>query len=146
MSISYLFFIAQFLSPKHAPSKIALETIKALCLSANKQVVLIDTCELLPTNGALPWYDAAYGNRGQYNAETLTYEGAHFNYLQLSTSMLNLVEINGVIELVKTYKPYFTITVGESVTADIISQFVPNVVVPTVSRLSHTLSQYKSFQ
>lgn len=138
-------FIAQFLSPRHAPSKIALETIKALCLSANKQVVLIDTCELLPTNGALPWYDATYGNRGQYNAETLTYEGACFNYLQLSTSMPNLVEINGVIELVKTYKPYFTITVGESVTADIISQLVPNVVVPTVSRLSHTLSQYRVF-
>jgi len=138
-------FIAQFLSPRHAPSKIALETIKALCLSANKQVVLIDTCELLPTNGALPWYDATYGNRGQHNAETLTYEGARFNYLQLSTSMPNLVEINGVIELVKTYKPYFTITVGESVTADIISQLVPNVVVPTVSRLSHTLSQYRVF-
>lgn len=138
-------FIAQFLSPRHAPSKIALETIKALCLSANKQVVLIDTCELLPTNGALPWYDAAYGSRGEYNAETLTYEGARFNYLQLSAGMPNLVEINGVIELIKTYKPYFTITVGESVTADIISQLVPNVVVPTVSRLSHTLSQYRVF-
>ncbi|SNY55984.1 hypothetical protein SAMN06297280_3032 [Arsukibacterium tuosuense] len=138
-------FIAQFLSPRHAPSKIVLETIKALCLSANKQVVLIDTCELLPTSGALPWYDAAYGSRGQYNAETLTYEGARFNYLQLSAGMPNLVEISGVIELIKTYKPYFTITVGESITADIISQLVPNVVVPTVSRLPHTLSQYRVF-
>jgi|GEM_PF-2513001 glycosyltransferase involved in cell wall biosynthesis len=138
-------FIAQFLSPRHAPSKIVLEIIKALCLSANKQVVLIDTCELLPTSGALLWYDAAYGSRGEYNAETLTYEGARFNYLQLSAGMPNLVEINGVIELIKTYKPYFTITVGESITADIISQLVPNVVVPTVSRLPHTLSQYRVF-
>lgn len=138
-------FIAQFLSPRHAPSKIALETIKALCLSANKHVVLIDTCELLPKSGALPWYGAVYGNRGQYNAETLTYEGASFNYLQLSTGMPNLVEIKGVIELIKRYKPFFIITVGESITADVISQLVPNVVVPTVSRLPHTLSQYRVF-
>ncbi|EIW90262.1 Multimeric flavodoxin WrbA family protein [Alishewanella agri BL06] len=138
-------FIGQFLSPNHAPSKIVLETIKALCLSAKKQVVLIDTCELLPVNGALPWYDAAYANRGQYKADSLTFEGARFNYLQLSAGMPNSDEIAGVVDLVKTYKPYFTITVGESLVADIISQWVPNVVVPTVARLPHTLSQYRVF-
>ncbi|KKO47041.1 hypothetical protein WG68_03690 [Arsukibacterium ikkense] len=136
-------FIGQFLSPSHAPSKIALEIVKSLCVSAKKQVVLIDTCELLPAAGALPWYDAAYGNRGQYNAETLTYEGAHFNYLQLSAGMPNLAEIAGIIDLTKKYKPYFSITVGESITADICNHLIPNIVIPTVAVLSHTISQFR---
>lgn len=136
-------FIAQFLSPRHAPSKIALDIIKDLCLFANKQVVLIDTCELLPRHGSVPWYEPALGNRGQFQSDSLTYEGANFSYLQLSAGMPNKEEIIGIIELIKNYKPYFAITVGESVTADICSQLIPNAVVPTVARLPHTLGQFR---
>ncbi|MDX5407657.1 MAG: glycosyltransferase family 4 protein [Chromatiaceae bacterium] len=136
-------FVAQFISPRHAPSKIALDIIKGLCLSANKQVLMIDTGELLPRRGALPWYDAALGNRRYYETEGLTYEGANFRYLQLSAGMPNLDEIPQVIRLIKNYKPYFCITVGESMTADLCSQFVPNIVVPTTARLPHTLGQFR---
>jgi len=136
-------FIAQFLSPRHAPSKIALDIIKSLCLLAKKQVVLIDTCELLPRRGAIPWYDSAFGTRGQFQTDTLTYEGANFSYLQLSAGMPNKDEIIGIVDLIKNYKPYFAITVGESVTADICSQLIPNVVVPTIARLPHTLGQFR---
>jgi hypothetical protein len=136
-------FVAQFISPRHAPSKIALDIIKGLCLSAQKQVLMIDTGELLPRKGAVPFYDAALGNRRHYDTEGLTYEGASFSYLQLSVAMPNLDEMAKVIDLIKSYKPYFCITVGESLTADLCSQLVPNVVVPTTARLPHTLGQFR---
>lgn len=136
-------FVSQFISPRHAPSKIALDIIKGLCLSAHKQVLFIDTCELLPRKGAVPWYDAALGNRRIYETEGLTYEGASFSYLQLSLAMPNLDEMAKIIELINSYKPYFCITVGESLTADLCSQLVPNVVVPTTARLPHTMGQFR---
>lgn len=136
-------FTAQFLGLTHAPSKMAFEVIKSLFRCKNMQVVLIDTCELLPSSGAIPWYDPVYGNRGSIFDNVLTIEDVSFNYLKLSNNMPNVEEISGIISLINEYKPYFTITIGESITADIVSQIVPNLVVPTVSRLPHTLSQFR---
>jgi len=136
-------FISQFLGVLHAPTKIALDMAKDLSVFANKQVVLIDTCELLPASGALPWYDPVYGNRATFNDEIINYQGISFNYLRLSNSMPNTTEISGVVDLIRSYKPYFTITIGESITADICSKIVPNVVISTISRLPHTISQFR---
>lgn len=135
-------FIAQFLGVLHAPTKIALDMAKDITI-AGKQVLIIDTCELLPTAGAIPWYQAAYGNRSTFNDDQLSYQGCEFSYLRLSNKMPNYNEIGAVADLVVTYKPFFTMTIGESLTADICSGIVPNVVLSTTSKLPHSISQFR---
>lgn len=135
-------FLAQFLGIRHAPSKIALDIIKDLS-ALGIQAVMIDTCELMPKQGSVPWFGAAYANRANFNTDLIEYEGVSFNYVQLSDNMPNANEMLSVLNLVSSYRPYFCVTVGESIVADMCSQLVPNVVVPTVARLPHTLSQFR---
>lgn len=135
-------FLAQFLGIRHAPSKIALDIIKDLS-AQGIQAVMIDSCELMPRQGSIPWFGAAYANRANFNTELIEYEGVSFNYVQLSDNMPSANEMLSVLNLVNSYRPYFCVTVGESIVADMCSQLVPNVVVPTVARLPHTLSQFR---
>ena len=137
-------FTAQFLGLNHAPTKTALDRIRVLKNIANKEVILINTCELLPKAGALPWFDMALANRADINQQTMEYQGAKFKYAQCSDTMPNVHEMTMLIDVINTLKPSFTISIGESLLADISSQIVPNAVISTVfSSLSYSPSQFR---
>lgn len=137
-------FTAQFLGLNHAPTKTALDRIRVLKSIASKEVILINTCDLLPKAGALPWFDMALANRADIEQQTMEYQGAKFKYAQCSDTMPNVHEMTMLIDVINTLKPSFTISIGENLLADISSQIVPNAVISTVfSSLSYSPSQFR---
>lgn len=137
-------FTAQFLGLNHAPTKTALDRIKILHQYHNKEVILINTCELLPRAGAIPWFDMSIANRVEIDQQALEYQGSAFKYAQCSQLMPNVNEMAMLIDVINTLKPSFTISIGESLLADITSQIIPNAVVSTVfSSLSYSPSQFR---
>ncbi|WP_324295577.1 glycosyltransferase [Rheinheimera sp. UJ51] len=137
-------FISQFLGLNHAPTKTALDRIKVIKNSTGKDVILINTCELLPMTGAVPWFDTLIGNRTEIKNGLLEYQGIKFKYAQCSSQMPNLEEMGMLIDVINTLKPGFTLSIGDNLLADICSQIVPNAVISTVfSSLSFSPSQFR---
>lgn len=137
-------FTGQFLGMQHAPSKTALDRIRVLIETLNKEVVFINTCELLTAAGAIPWYGSTISTRYEFEQQIIEFKGCHFKFAQCSKAMPNLQEMASILDVVKALRPSFTLTIGESLLADISSQIVPNLVIATVfSSLPYTRSQFR---
>ncbi|WP_172257141.1 glycosyltransferase family 4 protein [Saccharibacillus deserti] len=132
---TFIVLINQFLSLQHAPTKIALDHCKNIIEKLGKKVILINTAEM-PRTKHFPYYDYTLFNYvKEYNGQKkVDYEGVDIPFYQVEGEFPSTVEINGIIEMVMDIKPTCIFSVGDSnITADLCSNFVPVVTLPTVS-------------
>lgn len=136
--------IAQFLSLNHGSTKTAIDK----CLSLQKlgyEVLLINTCELLSQQNAIPFYGLIQPN---INIELQLSNSIQFDEYIIpfyqSSNMPNLDEIINMLLIISEYKPYMILNIGSfNLTADLCSNFVPVATVATVpSSLPTTKAQF----
>lgn len=129
-------FTTQFLDLNHGPTKTALDRCYQLMKHMGKQVVLINTCELLTSVGYVPFYNSSFGkiNRGLDQIDKISYKDIEVPYYQPSISMPNANEALQIMGIVAKYKPYMIIAIsGTSITTDLCGQLVPVVTISTVN-------------
>lgn len=137
-------FTSQLLGLNHAPTKTALDRCRVLKKFLGKEVILLNTAELLPRNGAFPWFDMGFSNRSEFNYDSIEYKDSVFRFCQMSNMMPNLAEMSEIINIINQLKPLLTISIGDNLVGDICSQIVPNAVISTVfSSISTTPSQFR---
>lgn len=132
---TFILLINQFISLQHAPTKIALDHCKNIIEKLGKKVILINTAEM-PRTKHFPYYDYTLFNYiKEYNGQkSVDYEGVKIPFYQVEDEFPSVVEMNGIIEMVMEIKPTCIFSVGDSnITADLCSNFVPVVTLPTVT-------------
>ncbi|ALA70055.1 hypothetical protein GT50_07445 [Geobacillus stearothermophilus 10] len=127
--------ISQFLSLHHAPTKTALDRCYSLMKHLGKQVVLINTKELLTTKGMCPFYNIITGNEVKEleKFDRIKYKDVEIPFYQPSIPMPDIQEIVRIADEISRLRPYFIIHIGgTSITVDLCSQIVPTANISTV--------------
>ena len=137
----------QFLSEVHGPTKTALDRCAVLQKIKAKNVLLINTAELLPHVGRVPFFQPVYAN---YIEEYIDYsevewKGMKFSYYQCEDNMPNIDEIQNLVAAVQRLKPSIIVEIGgSSMVAGILNELVPVVTVGTTqSGLASTLADFQ---
>lgn len=125
----------QLLSLEHAPTKTALDRAFTLAKYFNKQILLINTADMLTIVEAQPFFNLSQGNIFKQHSEinTLAYNSISFQFYQPKEPMPNKETMKEIIDCVLQYKPYFVLNIGgTNPTADLCSLFVPTISQATV--------------
>lgn len=104
--------IQQFLGIKHAPSKTLLDRAFILKSELNKDVIIINTAELLGGTVTAYMNNTSYYNNELTEAEVFTYEGVKFPYVQFEHDTPNVESGRMLCDFVKKYKPEYIVNIG----------------------------------
>jgi hypothetical protein len=135
---------SQFLGELHAPTKLVLERAYHLVKDFNKEVLIINTSELLSKEGQVPFYKnyLAYKEDDFSHYNSVSYKDINIPFYQSSVQMPNENEILNILSIVNEYKPYFILSIGTAnLTADLCSNLVTTVTFPTTSNFPISMSQ-----
>lgn len=137
----------QILNPTHAPTKTAFGRCKALIDNMGKEVILINTAESLPFEGAVPFYD---GKKAMYFEEMCTvqeleWKGIKIPYAQFKQNMPNREGILCALSVIEELKPSYIISVGgSSLVANLANYIVPVITLSLCfSDFETTLTDYQ---
>jgi hypothetical protein len=139
-----LIFTNQFLSELHAPTKLILHRAYHLIKDFNKEILIINTSDLLTKNGVLNFYNCIVGNKlEQYSAiNQIPFKDISIPFYQSAIDMPNENEMLNIISIIKEYKPYFILSIGSAnLTADLCSNLVTNISFPATSDLAISEAQ-----
>ena len=139
-----LVLTGQMLAIQHGPTKTILDRCKIL-KGMGKDVLLINLAVMTPIEHVVPMYRLAQGSHVEEyaNLSTIGYEGVDIPYVQLPHGFPTVDQIDGLVQLVKEYKPYQIVSVDDGVVVDILDKLVPTLVVSlTPSELRRTGAQY----
>lgn len=146
-NINLIFIItSQFLSLEHAPTKTTLDRAYTLCKYWGKQVLIINTADLVTFVNCVPFYNLFGANIFNKYSEIseLNYNECSFQFYQPKEPMPNKDSMMEIINCVLRYKPYFILNIGgNNITSDLCSLFVPTVSQATVfSDIPQTLGTF----
>jgi Glycosyltransferase len=137
----------QFLGLGHAPTKTALDRCYALAKHLGKQVVLLNSREVMTTRGMSPFYQMNMGNvkAELSNVNMLTYKDIRIPYYQPAMEMPDLEAIRAILDFIRQNKPDFVVSIGGmNLTADLCDMLLPVAAVSTVfSGLPLTESRFQ---
>lgn len=140
-------FASQVLNLGHGPTKILFDRCYILAESLHKKVCIINTAELLSNFRPIPFFNAKEGNYiEEYNRlEYLTYKNKTFAFLQCPREMPQIPIIQGILNVLKSEKPYFIITIGaNSIVSDICGNIVPTLTIETGQ--TNRMKKWRPFQ
>ncbi|HHY74184.1 MAG TPA: glycosyltransferase [Bacillus bacterium] len=126
---------AQFLGLNHAPTKTALDRAYSLIKHLNKNVLIINTKELMTKSGATPFYNTIIGNVVQEleKVNSISYKDVNIPYYQPNGMMPNSNEINNILQTIENRKPLCIVNIGgSSIVSDVCSKIVPVISIATV--------------
>lgn len=139
---------SQFLSMEHGPTKTVLDRCECLMNKLNKEVVIINSAEIMYFNKKMCLYNVLMGtyNDKLIDKETIEYNGLTIPYIQYSNKMPNVVEIRKAIDKILEINPYFILNIGgNSILTDILSDGIPTLTISTVpSSLTVTMGQFQA--
>jgi len=125
----------QFLGMGHAPTKTALDRCYALVKHLGKQVVLLNSRELLTWVGLSPFHGMTRGNIAVElsNINALSYRDIQIPYYQPATEMPDPDTIREILNFIRQNRPDFVLSIGGmNLTADLCDMMVPVVTLSTV--------------
>lgn len=137
-------FTGQFLGELHAPTKLLLERAYHLKKDFNKEILIINTSELLTKKAEIPFYENTFANKidSYSNINQISYRDIEIPFYQSNIDMPDENEILNILSIVQEYKPYFILNIGSgNLTADLCSNLVTTVSFPTTSNLAISESQ-----
>ncbi|WP_026508103.1 glycosyltransferase [Butyrivibrio sp. MC2013] len=128
-------FSSQFLTGKHAPSRIVLDRAYIFQKMMGKRVLIINTADILPAFGGIPWEDDFYANYDEKLCEVdqLEYKDQVFDFFQCPRTMPDAGAMKLLTDLLEKLRPCLIMSVGASnLTADICGKLVASACLSTV--------------
>ncbi len=119
---------SQVLSLNHGPTKTLLDRCSILSEAMSKKVFIINTNSVLPEYGEINWFDQKTGNHidEMNDFECLEWKGKKYGFFQCPREISQTDIIKNIIQIVKSEKPYFILSIGgEDMAADICAGLVP---------------------
>lgn len=136
----------QFLDTNHGPTKTALDRCTILKKSMGKEVLLINTAELQPQNGYLPFLCGRVGNYYDdlRQKESQVWKGTDILYYQCADIMPEAEAYELLLHIIEQIKPMYVINIGgSSLFAGLVDELVPVLTVGTTpSGLAASLTTY----
>lgn len=136
----------QFLEKGHGPTKTALDRCYVLQKKLGKRVILINTAELLPVAGYMPFVDVTIGNyienRYMWPVE---WRGEIFHYYQCKRTMPSGDGICNLISVIQMLKPSVVVAIGgDGLCVGFVNEMIPVLTLGlTQSTCSQTLTDYQ---
>lgn len=130
-----VFLISQYLNELHGPTKTVLDRCEVVADKMGAMPVILNTAELGSRSGYIPYFQPLFGSYLErlQNIQKVTYHGREFPYIQFSKIMPNLPEMASLLQTIGQLNPYCIIQIGgNSVCADLCSNFYPVITVATV--------------
>lgn len=124
--------ISQILDMGHGPTKTLLDRCRILEEVLNKKVYIINTAECMSKNGEVKFFGKGTANYlAEFcNKEWLEYNGREYLFYQCPEEMPSVPIIREILEVIKTEKPYFILTIGgNSIVSDICSNVIPTIAI-----------------
>ena len=125
----------QVLNVGHAPTKTLIDRCAVLERVLHKNVFIINTAEFVSLYGMVHFFQTFQPTYiEQYsNMSTLPIANYEFSYFQCPNQMPQVPIIREIIDVIKSEKPYFILTIGgNSIVSDICSKIVPTITIGTV--------------
>ena len=126
----------QLLATDHGPTKTVLDRCYTLMKRLGKQVILINTAEVLTMVGKIPFWNMAVGSyiEGLKSASTMEWRGVKIPYLQCDQNMPNLDALKYLLDVIYEMKPGIIVSVGHSsILGGLVNDIVPVLVVGTTT-------------
>lgn len=143
-----LFITGQVISTQHGPTKTAYDRCIAVQGGMGKQVLLINTAEVLTNVGYIPFINATYGSYMPEKTEEQYQEwkGFRIPYFQCDNNMPDIRTINMLADYIKKLAPERIISIGGiSLVGDIANQLVPTLTLGLgPSDIDITLADYQT--
>lgn len=141
-------FVSQVLDMRHGPTKTLLDRCYMLEKFLNKKVYIVNTAELLSKYQMINCFDAMGANyiEAYSDINHLSYKGKEFAFFQCPADMPQVSVIKEILDVVKSEKPYFILTIGgNSMVSDICSNIIPTITIGTVpSNRAVTRGQFQT--
>lgn len=118
---------AQYILQQHGPTKTTLDRSMVL-KNAGKEVLIINTAELLSSVGSVPFYNMSLANYiTQYeNIEKVEWKGISIPFFQCENNMPDIPVMEMLLQTVMSLKPGIVILIGgSSLLAGLIDKVVP---------------------
>lgn len=125
----------QVLTQNHAPTKTLIDRCAVLERTLHKNVFIINTAELMSEYGMIALFQSSYAKYiDEYsNMTTLPIPNYEFPFFQCPDAMPQIPVIREIVDVIKSEKPYFILTIGgNSIVSDICSKIVPTITIGTV--------------
>lgn len=125
----------QFLSPKHAPTRTALERIYTLGKEMGKTVKIINTREQYSLLGYLPLYNFFNRNISKEldKKKEYTYKDYTASFYQIPVEMPELSKVEEVLEQIREMRPYLVFVIGNgSIVGDLCADMIPTICIPAI--------------
>lgn len=140
-------FIAQYLAEEHGPTKTVLDRAWVLQKKLGKRVLIVNTAELMPMTGAVPYFGGLCANYipSLLEVSSVSWKGEEFQYYQCVNDMPNVQEMQNLLLMIKRLKPSAVVCVGgASLLVGLVDELIPVLTVATTpSDLVDTLSRYQ---
>lgn len=127
--------VAQMLDMGHGPTKTLLDRCYVLQKKLNKKVFIINTAELLSPYGAVSMFKPVEGMylNDYCQKDEFEYKDTTFSMFQCPREMPDVDIIREIIQVVKTEKPYYIVTIGgNSIVNDVCSNIIPTLSLATL--------------
>ncbi len=138
----------QFISDKHGPTKTAMDRCKILIEKMGKEVILINSREMLNMEGRIPFCSADIGNHdlSKEKERTQFWKGTEIPYYRCKSDSPDLEEMKDIIEKVRAMMPVWIILIGGGgILGPLLGQLAPSVAIGTVpSELGVTCAKYQT--
>lgn len=136
-------FTSQFLGINHAPTKLALDVSYNLINNLNKNVLLINTKEVLTQNGLIPMANIISGNTmdNLNNTNSVKYKDIKIPFYQPKCAMPSDLEIKNIFNMIEEYKPELIINIGTCLVGDLCTSIVPTVTTP-LAKMTYSKSDF----
>lgn len=125
----------QVLTQGHAPTKTLVDRCAVIERVLNKNVFIINTAEFVSMYGMINFFQTFQPNYiDRYSdMNTLPIPNYEFNFFQCPNAMPQIPIIREIVDVIKSEKPYFILTIGgNSIVSDICSKIVPTITIGTV--------------
>lgn len=123
-----LVFTTQMLGERHAPTHSTLERCYSLIKGLGKEVLLINTKEVLTMLGNVPFYGGskAFCAPEYSKATQFVYKNCPIEFFQPEAEMPDEIVLETILGMVREWKPWLVLGMGDySITADLCSNIVP---------------------
>lgn len=142
-----IMIVEQFLNPTHGPTKTVLDRSYVVKKELGKQVLIINTAEMMSLQGYVPFEGTSYASYLPELSESdcCQWKGEEFSYFQCEQDMPNLPVLEMLLQTVRRLKPGMVICVGGgSLFAGLVNDMIPVLTVGTTqSGLYATMADYQ---
>lgn len=143
-----LVLTGQFLVFQHGPTKSASDRCQILMNNMGKNVLLINTAELVSSVGAIPFINSKQANYNDalIDSEVVEWKSCKIPFFQCENNMPNITTVQMLLSMIQEQKPAFVLSIGGGgIVTALASKLVPTLCIGMIpSDLSITGAQFQT--